>query len=546
MSHYPFLPHVAEKAVLRLLEDIGSPRSLTVEILSRYGEWDQLSSLEANPLHYNSAESYWRDASATSLLRKLDVLPTSFDKKKVAEDAFISCELSCLRANKRLYCLNSLPSGGDFLDGVRDYFDRARKIVSRILGPCPAIVDGRFGPGSTFADKGRFCTVPDKMSSEPTLTPDAWPFVPLWGSTLWARACASSGRSLKSVHGNRFLTVPKDSTKFRGIAVEPSVNVFYQLAYGKVIRERLNRWGINLNDGQDIHRALAREASSAGHLCTLDLKNASDTVCRNLVKLLLPPRWYSILDSLRSKKTFFKGSWRVLEKFSSMGNGFTFELETLVFLSLIAAITGPDSIGKDVFVFGDDIICPSSSSKDVISALRFCGLETNVRKSFVDGPFRESCGGDFFLGEDVRPFFLKESPNEPHQLISFANGLRRAANGSISRDCFVNRAWLQILDGLPSRIRRCRGPSALGDVAIHDHKERWRTRWRSGIRYIEVYRPARSRKVSWKYFTPEVILASAVYGTGSGVRDSRTPQNLGGVTPRDSVLGYKIGWVAYS
>ncbi len=548
-----FLPHAAEKAILRLFEDLGTPRSLTCFIMYQNREWDQLARLAVDPNHYSSPEAYWRDAMATDLLRKLDDLPTTIDRKVVAEDSFIECERECLRTNRRLYSLTELTFSDSYPESLHSYFKDVRKIVSEILGPCPDIVDGRFGPGATFADRGKLCTVPDKMSSEPTFTPDAWPFLVPWTGTHWASALASSGKVPLSVGGNRFTTVPKDCTKFRGIAVEPSINQFYQLAYGKVIRSRLRRIGIDLSVGQDIHRRLACEASSEGHLATLDLSNASDTICRNLVKLLLPPSWFECLDSLRSKKTLFKGKFLLLEKFSSMGNGFTFELETLIFLSLIAAITGRESIGRDLFVFGDDIILPTDCSKDVISMLSFCGLTVNKRKSFTSGPFRESCGGDFFTGVGVRPFFLKESPNEPQQLIAFANGLRRACNNSFVRDSFVNRAWLSILEGLPSHLRKLRGPPELGDLVLHDSSDRWLTRHRHEIRYIKVYRPARFRKVSWKYFRSDVALASALYGVPSGCQprsirpDCTVPRwSLGGVTPRDSVVGYKVGWVAFS
>jgi len=263
------------------------------------------------------------------------------------------------------------------------------------------------------------------------------------------------------------------------------------------------------------------------------------------VKFLLPPTWFQVLDDLRSKATLFRGRYRLLEKFSSMGNGFTFELETLIFLCLVAAVAGRNSIGKSVFAFGDDLILPTEFSRDVISLLAFCGFTVNLEKSCVGGPFRESCGGDFFKGEAVRPFFLKESPNEPQQLISMANGLLAACNGDFVRESFVYRAWRTVLEGLPLQIRCLRGPKDLGDIVIHDHRERWQTRWRSGIRYIKVYRPSKHRKVSWKYFTPDVALASAVYGLSSGSRTG-IPWGQGGVTPRDSVTGYKIGWVAYS
>lgn len=553
-----FLHTSVEKGILRLLEDLATPTSLRVEILMRYGEWDQLATLKLDPTHYVDADRFWRDAMATSIIRKTVELPSTVDRKAVAEETFISCERECLRANHRLYPY--LAPGLPETDvGVCAYLERARKIVKTILGPCPDtntvrqvlgnktlgspryVVRGKFGPGATFGDRGRFTTVPDKMSSAPTLTTEAWSYLFPWVDTQWACAVASSGRDPSFTRGNRFTTVKKDALKDRGIAVEPGVNVFYQLGYAKIIRSRLKIAGIDLQKGQDIHRRLACEASIKGHLSTLDLSNASDTICRNLVKLLLPSRWFSVMDDLRSHRTLFRGNWWLLEKFSSMGNGFTFELETLIFLSLVLALdpTGQKLVpGRSVWVFGDDIIVPTESSKDVMSALSFFGMTVNMRKSFVDGPFRESCGGDFFNGVDVRPHFLEESPSEPHQLISLVNGLARASRHCPVRRSVVHRARLAILDGLPSEIKSCRGPFELGDLVISDDdEERWRTRHRSQIRYIKVWRPARFKRVAWKHFKPECILACAVYGTGSATK---------GVIPRGGVIGYKVGWIPYS
>jgi hypothetical protein len=527
-----------EKAVFQFMEDLASPGSLKAALLLQSGDWDQLAECYVDPRQYIDATSYWRDATAQSLLRKLIDLPTTFDRKAIAEDGFLSCEATCLRTNRRLHPF--LCPEMDTDKGVHEFIVRVQKIVAGILGNCPDIIDGRFGPGATYGDRGRFTTIPDKMSSRPTLTSDAWSYHFPWSGTLWAKACAALGREMKFVQGNRFTTVPKDSTKFRGIAIEPSVNVFFQLGYGRVIRNRLKNARIDLANGQEIHRRVAREASIKGHLATLDLSNASDTVSRNLVKLLLPPKWFKVLNDLRSKKTEFRGNWHVLEKFSSMGNGFTFELETLVFLCLILGLSSDSQKlepGVNVFVFGDDIIVPTEISKDVISMLEFFGMTVNKRKSFVDGPFRESCGGDYFLGVDVRPLFLKESPNEPQQLISLANGLRGLSQDSTIRSTCTRRAWFSILDALPVRLRSLRGPKDLGDLLVHDNEERWQFRWRSGIRYFKVYRPARFRKVSWSNFRPEVILASAVYGV---------PFGGGGIIPRSSVAGYKIGWVPRS
>lgn len=539
-----FLPHVAEKAILRLYEDLSTPRSLTASILYRYGEWDQLALLEANPLDYLDSESYWKDSLSSNVLRKLEDLPTSFDRKAKSEELFLQCERENLRTNRRLYPLLHSCFHDEVNVGVLDFVDRARKIVGDILGPCPDVFDGRFGPGATFGDKGRKTLVPDKMSSEPTFTDEAWPFLFPWSGTLWASACASSSRLPKKVRGNRFSSVPKDCTKNRGIAIEPSINVFYQLAYGKLIRSRLRRYGIDLNEGQEKHRALARCSSTAGDLATLDLSNASDTISRNLVKLLLPHKWFDVLDDLRSKRTLFKGGFHLLEKFSSMGNGFTFELETVIFLSLILAVRNGLQAGVNVFAFGDDLILPVDVSKVVMPMLKFFGLTVNPRKSFDSGYFRESCGGDFFDGVPVRSHYLKSSPNEPQELISFANGLRRTADYA-GRFHIVYRAWRCILDGLPVSIRNCRGPQDLGDLVIHDEEFSWLSRQRHCIRYIRVYRPAKYRKVSWKNFRPDVILASATYGCDSGA-SNWGPFRREGIIPRDGVIGYKLGWVAYS
>lgn len=402
------LPNDVRDAALSLCEGLATPISLSVAILIRYGEWDTLAAKQLDPLHYVSSEHYWRDAASVSFLRKLEELPTSVDRKAAAYKSFFECEAQCYRANERLSpFLYSAYADED--RGVHSFILCARKYIREWLGAFPDIFEGRFGPGATYGDKGKLTTVPDKMSSRPTLTASALGVLFPWSSTAWASACAVDGRTPEFVRGNRFTTVPKDSLKYRGIAIEPSLNLFYQLGLGRKIRARLLRAGIDLQNGQDIHRRVACEASIRGHMSTLDLSNASDTVCRNLVKLLLPTKWFEGLDSLRSPTTEVDGKRVVLEKFSSMGNGFTFELETLIFSGLCAAALESSGLhvdlGENLLVYGDDIIVPSECSSIVISALQFFGMTPNKRKSFVNGPFRESCGGDFFLGRDVRPFF---------------------------------------------------------------------------------------------------------------------------------------------
>ncbi|UUW21349.1 MAG: RNA replicase beta chain [Sanya fiers-like virus 31] len=539
-----FLPHYVTESVLRICEDAASPRAVSVAILLRYEEWGQLVSLETDPSLYRTADDYYRDVVVTSLLRKMEGLPTGVDLHQKSVDTFWQCEKQNYYTNERL---------SPFIHGavrhpdecaILEFFGKVRKYIDTLIGRPSDLLEGRFGPGATFADKGRLTTIPDKMSTCPTLTSDAVPFLFQWTGTAWATACAESDVRPSFVKGNRFTSVPKDAKKNRGICVEPSINIFYQLGVGKLLKRRLRRAGLDLEHAQDIHRRVAREASIQGYLCTEDLSNASDTICTNLVKLCIPKAWHDLLVMLRSPLTFIQGKWVRLEKFSSMGNGYTFELETLIFLGLIATVMSENGvepiIGDNIFVFGDDIIFPTHLASEVNSVLSFCGMTVNETKSFVSGYFRESCGGDFFNGVDVRPYFLKEIPNEPQQIIAFANGVRKMGDNHPyllgHRRPFL-RAWFSILDALPSNVRKCRGPSELGDIVIHDDPSNFEPRWRSSIRYYRCYRPASYRKVRWSVFDPGVVLAGAVYGLS---------WNNGFIIPRDAVSGYKIGWVPRS
>jgi hypothetical protein len=545
------LPTAVERSILRFCEDLSSPRALAVSILLRNREWDQLSSLKVIPEQYTRADEYWRDASVSSLLRKTEDLPTSFDRKAVALENFWLGERDCLRTNRRLYpYVQDILSGNFSTDGpdgaLTDFIVRARKIADDILGPCPSFVRGRFGPGATYGDRGKLATVPDKMTSRPTLTLSAHPWLFQWMDTQWGNVNRRRGKGLAFVRGNRFTTVPKDCTKDRGIAVEPSINVFYQLGYGSVLKDRLRCAGINLLEGQQIHRRVACEASKTGAFATLDLKNASDSVSRRLVQLLLPKRWFDVLNDLRSPTTLVGKQTVVLEKFSSMGNGFTFELETLIFLVICLALDPALRAGENVFVYGDDIIVPTNSANDVIAALSFFGLTTNKEKSFVNGWFRESCGGDYFNGEDVRPHFMKETPNEPQQLISLCNGVRRLGlnNPKLTyRHRALRRLWLGVQDALPTALRQCLGPEGLGDIVLHADESQWRRRWRGSIGYLRCYRPAEFIMIPYKYWTPEVVLATALYGS---LDEPGGKIPVRGVAPRDNVKGYKLGWVPFS
>jgi hypothetical protein len=87
-----------------------------------------------------------------------------------------------------------------------------------------------------------------------------------------------------------------------------------------------------------------------------------------------------------------------------MGNGFTFPLETLIFWSLAAACCPQDS---DATAYGDDLIVPTECYPLLVEVLVALGFVVNLTKSYHTGPFRESCGKDYFRGTDVRPYYPK-------------------------------------------------------------------------------------------------------------------------------------------
>lgn len=541
------------EALISICDEVGTPFSDAVKRHALNGEWLQLFQLKCDPRTYEHPESYWADAQCLDFLRKMDFDVAGVDRELKARQTFWECETQCCATNARL---SRFMPDDPLIEDVQDervlqFIIAMRKDISLCLGTLPSGLLARFGPGSTFSDKGFYTTIPDKMSSRPTVYPTARDLLPHWEDTAWFRALCKERpwyTNPEDVRTNRFTTVRKDALKYRGICIEASIPIFFQLGAGRELRHSLRKWGINLERGQQVHDQRARVASLTGDDATIDQSNASDTVARLLVKLALPDDWYMLLDSLRAPSTVIDGKVVRLEKFSSMGNGFTFELETLLFAAIarqVIRMEGGDPLS--VTCYGDDLIVPSLYAKSVLAALRFFGFTPNEKKTYVDGPFRESCGGDYFKGVMVNTFKVQELPDEPQQRISIANGLRRVASDASGevlphRWRIVRRAWSIMLRSLPSDIRRCRGPRDLGDLVIHDFEDTWQVNVAKTLRarkngtmetWLSCYSPI-SEVIDWRHFSPEVCYAAALYGA-----DPR------GVTPRGAIAGYKITQIAH-
>lgn len=222
---------------------------------------------------------------------------------------------------------------------------------------------------------------------------------------------------------NKITFVPKTAKVERTIAVEPLLNGFVQKGIDEVMRKRLLRVGIDLRD-QSLNQRLAREGSLSidpDPYVTIDLSSASDSVSTELCRYMLPPDWFEFLNSVRSSSYLLEGEKHAFHKFTTMGNGFCFPLETLLFASLCATAYNEHRLRHDFSVYGDDIIVRQSVAARVLELLRVCGFTANRRKTFLQGPFRESCGADWFEGEDVRPLNLDFRFDSLEAIFKFCN-----------------------------------------------------------------------------------------------------------------------------
>ena len=474
---------VLHEVATELFCSLDTPVSLSCEIMLRYGDMVQLVQKTVSPESYNSPEDYFNDRQAVDFLRKTPFQVEGLDPESEAKRKFLEAEESCRVTNGRIRSFLLDPSGHSsvvrqayYLAGVK-----IREVLGDTVSPSEWISSCRFGPGAFNHPSVRGLTsVYDKLQVRPSVTHDFRDLgaILVMSSPSWARSVTNtedegfwpfvSSANLEPTPGNRVTFVPKTATTERAIAIEPLVNIYAQLGLGKMIRRRLKLIAdIDLDD-QSVNQQLAKEGSIRGFLSTIDLSSASDTISREVVRNLLPEGWFSRLDICRSKIGVLDGSPFRYEKFSSMGNGFTFELESLIFWALSFAACVISGTPPMVSVYGDDIIVPSDAFDNLEEILSFFGFTLNKRKSFKNGSFRESCGKDFYDGCDVRPFQNKEVPKEVKDLFILANGIRRLAYrrsaASNSCDRRYQQVWSAVVSEIPRSIAtHARVPATAGD-----------------------------------------------------------------------------------
>jgi hypothetical protein len=218
-----------------------------------------------------------------------------------------------------------------------------------------------------------------------------------------------------------------------------------QLAAGMYLEGALKHIGLDIRNQQPKNVAMAKRGSSDGSVATLDLKSASDMISIDLVRALMPGEWFDLLMKLRSPTITIPSDGKgedagiqvELHMISTMGNGFTFPLMTLLIVALIYGFRttrGGPSLYVDwanTCVFGDDIIIPVHEYTGFVDVLTKAGLVVNLDKSYCDGAFRESCGGDFLNGVDVTPFYVKSLAVEPDVYVVINQVMSWSARESI-------------------------------------------------------------------------------------------------------------------
>jgi len=400
---------------------------------------------------------------------------TGFTPRETAKKSFLSYEERCRQYNNKL---KGLRSGAIMDAALQADMLSAQRLIGDLLGkfnPVELLDSSRWGPGSTSSCSGPNVTNAAKFAARPDVTREflgrahlLMPCYPTWSSLLVGCDNAYVSPLLNLVEGNKVTFVPKTAKTHRTIAVEPHINSFFQLGLGRMIRARLKRRGIDLDD-QEINRSLAQLGSRDGSLATIDLEGASDTICVELVRDLLPEPWFNWLDASRSHWGKLDGVTFHYQKFSSMGNGFTFDLESLLFWALSTAVV--KRLGYNTFwvnVMGDDIIVPSECFDAVSERLESVGFLVNRSKSFSQGPFRESCGGDYYQGVNVRGLYLKKIPTNEVDWLILANRIRLLAHqwcGGYGCDARLKPAYDFAVSRLSDRLRAIRVPQGFGEDA---------------------------------------------------------------------------------
>jgi len=418
---------------------------------------------------YADATMHFVANQFAALIRKFPWDPkiVKTDPKAKAIATFLKSERKCMLMNRKI----------KLYDGYRSPFEYqlndARNFIRYVIGLEPdikAVLDHcDFGAGASIGVHGSATHLAAKLFAKKwTVSSGAsrlatlalarnYQLVDLLLPSRSTVSCYDTDAFLQAfvsrrqlLEYNKISFVPKTARTHRAIAVEPLLNGFVQAGIDHVMRSKLTRIGIDLRD-QSKNQEMARSGSSDDSedgFVTIDLSSASDSISIELCRSLLPPAWFDLLNDTRSKSYMLENKLYAYHKFCSMGNGFCFPLETLLFAACCSAC-GCGVAGTDFSVYGDDIIVRKKHALGVLRLLQVMGFKANSGKTCLSGPFRESCGADWFGGEDVRPYTLDHALDSIESLFKVLNLTNRNSRTSL----FFCGIRSMIFDRIPAQFQ---------------------------------------------------------------------------------------------
>jgi hypothetical protein len=522
------------KNVSGLLSTLGGPLTKDLDRLIQEDKFVDLVNYQFDYKSVTTVRDYTLARQVHALLRKQEWMNLGIDVRSVAESKFWEMEERCRETNTRL--------GSNQLNAETwAVVVMARKVIKRILGEVPSLdkLKFSFGPGATANVKGVIASPRAKLDACLSCSRESFPHVgdllaqvPFWtlhhsGERDEERSYSAQAEGSYSyptavdvaVHPGKLTFVRKDARSDRPIIVEPTLNGFAQKGIGSYIKDRMLRCvGIDLTD-QTRNQGLAYVGSVEGRLATVDMSSASDTVSLAVVEKLLPMEWFDFLLSWTTGEVGVIDGSRELHNFSSMGNGFTFELESLIFYALAWCCNQKLESNSEVSVFGDDVILDVRAFPLFAGVLSELGFLVNNEKSYFDGPFRESCGADWLDGNSIQPFYWRK-PMSERTLYTFHNFAMR--NGE--------RELADLLHSYTRPDLRLYGPDGYGDghmigsYTLRSNRRLKRSGYEGGFFDTYALRPKRLKK---RYDADWVYPSYSVY-TRSGERDLTDPDIVRG------------------
>lgn len=347
------------------------------------------------------------------------------------------------------------------------------------LSPIRAIDYGRVGPGASAGIRN--LSFYGKMFAGPMTSYDEdlyqWYRAAISEDPRWTEAEKLRLQQFgtpRVVAGNKLSYVPKNVEVARTICSEASLNMFVQLGQGTILENRLKTYyGLSIRGGKDSvqhikNQELARLGSIDGSFATIDLSSASDSISLNMLRRFTPREAMWALERTRASYVQLPGG-KLEELFmvSSMGNGYTFPLETALFASIVVAASRFNGLKLDHpwgvnlgnwAVFGDDIIVPRQIFSQTVRLLELLGFKVNESKTFADGWFRESCGADWYKGYPVRGVYLTSLSTIEKRFVAYNLLHEWARKHKVTLDGALKLIVSSIPRGKRSRVPLWEGP----------------------------------------------------------------------------------------